>query len=173
MVLLIGGGETPIIFLFEVYIMAYVSQEDKKMLSPAIKAVLKKYDMKGTIAIQNNMTLVVNVKQGRLDVLGSWKRSALNCTSFDRSNEHDVMRMKHLMEETYVTVNPYWIESQYDDQEVTDFLLELKSAMEGPEFFCEDDMMTDYFHRSHYVDINIGNYGKPFVCTGIVDKLYV
>jgi len=47
--------------------MAYVSQADKKELAPAIKAVLKKYDMKATIAVRNHSTLVVKVKSGAID----------------------------------------------------------------------------------------------------------
>jgi len=42
--------------------MAYVSQADKKRLAPGIKAVLKKYDMKGTIAVRNHRTLVVKLR---------------------------------------------------------------------------------------------------------------
>ena len=41
--------------------MAYVSQEMKKELAPAIKAVLKKYRMKGSIAVNNHSTLEVNL----------------------------------------------------------------------------------------------------------------
>ena len=33
--------------------MAYISQDDKAKLAPGIKAVLKKYSMKGTIGIQS------------------------------------------------------------------------------------------------------------------------
>ena len=62
----------------------------------------------------------------------------------------------------YVQVNPYWIEENYDDPEVVAFLLELKDALEGPNFFCHDDSMTDYFHRSHYIDINVGQWDKPY-----------
>ena len=50
--------------------MAYVSQEMKKELKPAIKAVLKKYGMKGTIAVRDHMVLVCNLKKGKLDILG-------------------------------------------------------------------------------------------------------
>jgi hypothetical protein len=39
----------------------------------------------------------------------------------------------------------------------------MKAAMEGPDFFNEDDVQTDYFNRSHYVDINIGKYNKPYI----------
>ena len=47
--------------------MAYVSQSLKKQLAPAIKAVLKKYKMKGSIAVDNHSTLVVNLKSGAID----------------------------------------------------------------------------------------------------------
>ena len=42
--------------------MAYISQEEKKELAPAIKAVAKKYGRKVTIGIRNHMDLVVKVK---------------------------------------------------------------------------------------------------------------
>ena len=42
--------------------MAYISQDTKKELAPAIKAVLKKYNMKGTIGIDHHTSLRVRVK---------------------------------------------------------------------------------------------------------------
>ena len=119
--------------------MAYVSQEDKKKLAPAIKAVLKKYKMKGTLAIRHHSSLVCNIKSGELDVIG-----ALPVSEYGPRD--------------YVQVNPYWISENYDCPTVVAFLKELKAAMEGPDFFCEDDSMTDYFHRSHYIDINVGTF---------------
>lgn len=115
--------------------MAYVSQEKKAALAPQIKAVLKKYGMKGSIAVRHHSTLVVNIKQGPIQFN----------TNGDR----------------YIQVNTYWIDSHYEGA-ARDFLNELKAAMEGPDFFNEDDAMTDYFHRSHYVDINIGQWNKPY-----------
>jgi len=123
--------------------MAYVSQEMKKELAPQIKAVLKKYGMKGSIAVRHHMSLVCNIKSGKLDILG-----ALGASEYERD---------------YIQVNPYWIEENYDNPEVVAFLSELKEAMEGPNFFCHDDSMTDYFHRSHYIDINVGQFNKPYV----------
>lgn len=49
--------------------MGYMNQDRKKELAPAIKAVLKKYGVKGTIAVQHHSTLVVNIKEGDLDLL--------------------------------------------------------------------------------------------------------
>ena len=49
--------------------MAYMSQERKANLAPAIKAVLKKYKVKATIAVRNHSTLVVNIKSGSIDFI--------------------------------------------------------------------------------------------------------
>jgi hypothetical protein len=100
--------------------------------------------MKGTIAVRHHMSLVCNIKSGKLDILG-----ALPVSEYGPRE--------------YVQVNPYWIEENYDDPEVVAFLSELKEAMEGPNFFCHDDSMTDYFHRSHYIDINVGQWNKPYI----------
>ena len=46
--------------------MAYISQEMKAQVAPAIKTVLKKYGMKGTISVRNHMTLKVTLTDGPL-----------------------------------------------------------------------------------------------------------
>ena len=50
--------------------MAYINQEDKKRLAPNIKAVLKKYGVKGTISISHHSNLVVRLKEGKVDLYG-------------------------------------------------------------------------------------------------------
>jgi len=118
--------------------MAYVSQQDKKDLAPAIKAVLKKYNMKGSISVRHHSTLVVTVKSGAIDF-------------------SDYMRG-----DAYIDVNTYWIDQHYSGT-ARDFLNELLDAMKGPKYFNNDDAMTDYFSRSHYTDISIGSaWNKPY-----------
>jgi hypothetical protein len=116
--------------------MAYVSKEDKAKLTPAIKAVFARYGVKGTIAVRHHSALVVTVKSGVIDFGGN-----------------------------NIDVNVYWINEHYTGV-ARDFLNELHQAMMGPDWFCEDDAMTDYFHRSHYCDINIGRWDRPYVFTG-------
>ena len=148
--------------------MAFVSKEDKANLSPAIKAVIKKYNMKGTIAVRNHSTLVVNLREGELDILGAMKRTALKDAKYDRYNKYDVQSLNHVLERDNISVNHFWIEKNYDCPVVVAFLTELKEAMFGPEYFDESDSMTDYFHCSHYIDINVGKWNKPYNCTGEV-----
>ena len=118
--------------------MAYVSQADKKALAPAIKAVLNKYGMKGSISIRNHSTLCVTVKSGAIDF------------------------SEYMRGDAYIDVNPYWIDTHYAGIQ-RNFLNELLEAMKGPNYFNNDDIMTDYFSRSHYTDITIGTaWNKPY-----------
>jgi hypothetical protein len=123
--------------------MAYVSQEMKKELAPAIKAVLKKYRMKGSIAVNNHSTLEVNLSEGYVDCISKGER-ILGLGGVSKN------------------VNVYHIDEWYEGI-AKKFLNELLDAMKGPKYFNNDDAMTDYFSRSHYTDINIGKWNKPFV----------
>jgi len=117
--------------------MAYISQADKAELAPAIKAVLKKYGMKGSIAIKHHFSLVVNIQSGPLD--------------FD-----------HTHGDGYTQVNTYNIDRHYTGI-AKQFLTELLTAMKGTKWFDRSDIMTDYFHVAYYCEINIGKWNKPYV----------
>ena len=117
--------------------MAYVSQQDKKELAPAIKKVLSKYGMKGSISIRNHSTLQVTLQSGSIDF---------------KDYSHG---------DGYIQVNTYHIDAHYSGKAKA-FLNELLDAMKGPKYFNNDDAMTDYFHRSHYTDINVGKWNKPY-----------
>lgn len=141
--------------------MAYMNQETKAKLAPAIKAVLKKYSMKGTLGVRHHSSLVLNIKEGRLDLLGN-------------AQKHNDMVAERRGQQsypvgTYLQVNEYHAASwarETGNEEIANFYEEIKAAMEGPDFFNEDDAMTDYFYRSHYIDINVGQWNKPYIFTG-------
>ena len=115
--------------------MAYISQDDKAKRAPGIKAVLKKYSMKGTIGIRNHSELVVNIQSGAID--------------FGKD---------------YIQVNYYHIDRNYTEAAAA-FLHELVDAMKGDGWFNHSDTQTDYFHVAFYLSINVGNWNKAYVCT--------
>ncbi len=118
--------------------MAFMSQENKAKLAPGIKAVLKKYNMKGTISVNHHSTLVVTIKSGPLF-----------------QNIHGGNHQ----------VNNYYIKNHYDGKE-RDFLLELNAEMNIGNF-DNSDPQTDYFHVGWYVEISIGRWNKPYTCTAV------
>ena len=124
--------------------MAFVSKEDKANLAPGIKAVLAKYKVKGSISVRHNSTLVVKVTKGEIDFSEYMMRG-----EYPRN---------------YIEVNEYWMDEHYSGI-VLQFMAEMIAAMKGADFFDHSDSMTDYFYRSHYVDLNIGTWIKPYVFT--------
>ena len=119
--------------------MAYVSQEMKRELAPAIKAICKKYGIKGSLAVRHHSTLVLNIKSGKID--------------FAKDSTSDNFNYQ---------VNTYHTDSHYTGK-AKKFFAEVIAAMKGPKFFDNSDAMTDYFHVSHYIDINLGTWNKPYV----------
>ena len=127
--------------------MAYINQEDKKRLAPKIKAVLKKYGVKGSISISHHSNLVVRLKEGKVDLYGE-KTSPSWCGSHGSDS-----------------VNTYWINDHHTGKS-RDFLNELKAAMNDGNW-DKSDVRTDYFNVGWYSDIVVGNNsaGKPYVYT--------
>ena len=124
--------------------MAYISQEEKKELAPGIKAVLKKYGVKGTIAVRGYSSLVVNIKSGVLDLMG-------DCG---------------LPDEDSFQVNPYYAEERAKDPKIGSFYGELLAAMKGTKWYNNSDAQIDYFDIAYYVDINVGKWDTGYVYNG-------
>ena len=127
--------------------MAYISQEDKKTLAPAIKAVFKKYGLKGSISIKNHITLCANVSAGRLDLIG-----AAAAVGDFRSSGYYQGNAYGATNEKYKDINI----------DIFNFYEELKKAMRGALWFDKSDLMTDYHHTAYFMDINIGRWDKPY-----------
>jgi hypothetical protein len=122
--------------------MAYMSQDRKKELTPAIKAVLKKYNLKGSISVDNYSSLIVTISSGDIDFLKDSGRG-------------------------HISVNTYWIADHFTGR-AKDCLLELKAAMMTGNH-DNSDIMTDYFDVGWYIDIKIGKWDKPYNYTGEIE----
>lgn len=127
--------------------MAYMSQERKKALVAKAKPILSKYGVKATFAVRNHSTLVCNIKSSHIDFMGGdlvWKKSSLTSE--------------------YMDVNPYHYENQFQGRALA-FLKELIPVMNDGNY-DKSDIMTDYFNVGWYIDINIGEWKKPYVLLG-------
>ena len=131
--------------------MAYMSQAKKKELAPAIKNVLKKYGVKGSIGVNNHSSLVVNIREGSIDFIGM--ANAQNKEISERRNQ------PYYPNDGYIQVNHYYPENY---GEAAPFIKELSDAMHGAGWYNNSDIQTDYFDIAWYVDINIGKWDKPY-----------
>ena len=120
--------------------MAYVSQERKKSIEPAIKAILKEHGLKGSLGVHHHSTLVLNIKEGPIDFIGS---------------------MTSKSEDKYIQVNPYHVDSNYTGKARSVLRSLLKVMNNGNH--DNSDIMTDYHDVGWYVSINIGKWDQPYV----------
>jgi hypothetical protein len=121
--------------------MAYMSQEKKAKIAPQVKAILKKYNVKASLAVRNHMTLVLNVKQGPIDFIK------------DFGNPEDAAKFG-------IQVNTYWYHEHFVG-ESKKFLTEVITAMNDGNH-DRSDIQSDYFDVGWYVDVNIGQWNKPY-----------
>lgn len=132
--------------------MAYMNQERKAARAAAIKEICKRYEVKATLSIRNHSTLVLNIKSGAIDFIGNYNATTAARPGGFRNGSAVA---------TYLDVNPYWYQEHHTDAALA-FLSEVIPAMYGTDYYDESDAMTDYFHCSHYIDINIGQWNKPY-----------
>lgn len=66
--------------------MAYVSQELKAQLAPAIKDVCKKYGIKASLAVDHHSTLVLNISKGKINFFTSYNKIMKELTEYKYPN---------------------------------------------------------------------------------------
>jgi hypothetical protein len=132
--------------------MAYVSQEMKAKLAPRIKDICKKHGVKATLAVRHHSTLVLNIRQGSIDFIGNF-----NSVAGDRA------RPDHLPFQPAtksIDVNTYWYKEHFSGAALK-FLNEVMPVLNDGNW-DKSDVQTDYFNVGWYVDINIGQWDKPY-----------
>lgn len=131
--------------------MAYFNQEKKAIVKPLIDAVLKKYSVKGSIAVHDHSSLVVTLRSGDLNLMAAYN-------AVYSSNQ------------TYAQINHYHFSElarEWNYHRIADFIDDLVCAMRGADWYNKTDIMTDYFDTAYYIHINVGQYNKPYVYKGI------
>jgi len=137
--------------------MAYMNQDMKAKLAPAIKAVFARYGIKGSISVDNHSSLVVNIKSGKLDLIGEANR-------FNREYAERTGSRFYEVKDSY-QANAYRPDT-YADNTVGQFFRELTAAMRGDMWYDRSDIQTDYFETAYYLHINIGRWNRPYEFTG-------
>jgi hypothetical protein len=133
--------------------MAYMSQENKASKVPAIKAILKKYGLKGSIAVRHYSTLLLTITSGPIDFMES-----LNRIGLAKSN-----RLFTPVTDGYTQVNEYWYHEHFDGA-AKDCLSELYDVMNIGNH-DNSDIQVDHFDVGWYSNIYIGKWDKPYAYT--------
>lgn len=128
--------------------MAYMNVEKKNQIAALVKPICKKYGVKATFGCRNHMTLVMNIRSGRIDFLGDFN-AAVEKTG--RGSEC----------KSYISVNPYWYHEHFLGKSLK-FLNEVIPVLNTGNH-NRSDIQTDYFDVGFYIDVNIGHYNKPYI----------
>ena len=132
--------------------MAFMNQEKKALLAPAVKAILKKYGVKGSLAVSNSSSLVLNLKSGPIDFIKNYDETVSKRPGSTRQLMGDSKSLQ---------VNTYWYDEQYSGV-AKEFLGEVITAMKVGNW-NKSQIEVDYFDVGWYVNVNVGRWNKPYV----------
>lgn len=131
--------------------MAYMDQDKKAAIAAKIKPILKKYGVKATMAVHNHSTLVLNIKSGKMDFIENFVGNSKGLTS----EQGDYIRKNKIID-----VNTYCYKEHFTGQPLQ-FLSEVIPAMNTGNY-DNSDIQSDYFDIGWYIEVNIGQWNKPY-----------
>lgn len=139
--------------------MAYMNQEKKAKIAIALKPILAKYKVKGSLSVNNHSTIVLTVKSGKIDFIENFIQ-----TDVDKpyGNKMSQDRVDYIRKNNSLDVNPYWFQEHFSGV-AKNFLTDAMKALKSADWYDESDAQVDYFNTAYYVDINIGKWNKPYV----------
>jgi hypothetical protein len=132
--------------------MAYFNQERKKAMAPKIKEILKKYGLKGSLAVRHHSTVVLNIRSGEIDFISNFNECG-------RVKARDSYQAKG-----NIDVNVYWYKEHFAGRAL--MCLEELIPVLNQGNHNRSDIQSDYFDVGWYVDVNIGTWDKPYILEG-------
>lgn len=139
--------------------MAYMSQEKKAKIVAAVKPILKKYGLKGTFAVRNHSTIVLNIKSGKIDFIENYIATDANVPHGKKMAQDQI---DYIRKNQFLDINPYWFQEHFSGK-AKSALSEIFTAMKkAGDWFDKSDIQTDYFNTAYYVDVNVGKWSKPY-----------
>lgn len=137
--------------------MAYMSQDRKKEIAPKVKAILDQYKIKGSLSVRHHSTLVLNIKSGPIDFIENFIEADKN-KPYAKNMSQD--QIDYIRNNKSLDVNPYWFQEHFTGEALA-FLHKIFKAMNNGNH-DNSDIQTDYFDVGWYVDVNIGQWNKPY-----------
>ena len=135
--------------------MAYMSQEHKAAIKVQLAKVVP-HDWKWSLSVRHHSTLVLTIASSPIDLIAVYAVKGFNQEQRERLNDQ-------ANPVTHIDINPHWWKEHFEGD-----LLETFSGIFAAlnlDNFDKSDMQSDYFDVGHYVEVKVGRWDKPFVCT--------
>ena len=136
-----------------------MNQERKAKIATAIKPILAKYGVKGSLSVRNHSTICLTVKSGKIDFIENYIFTD-GVKPYAKHFSED--QIAYIRKNQSIDVNPYWFQEHFSGL-AKDFLTEAFQALKAADWYDESDAQIDYFNTAYYVDLNIGKWDKPYV----------
>lgn len=130
--------------------MAYVNQEKKALIASELKKVVPP-GWKYSLAVENRSTIVMTIYSAPINIIKAFKPTPY----FDPSTA------------THLSVNPFHFRSQMShiaNPALAETIAQILGALNTGNY-DRSDPQTDYFDVGHYVELRVGRWDKPFVCS--------
>jgi hypothetical protein len=135
--------------------MAWMNQTRKAKIAQALKPVLAKYGVKGSLSVRNHSTICLT---GKIDFIENYIKTDAEKPYAKHFSEDQVA---YIRKNQSIDVNPYWFQDHFTGKAKA-FLTEALQALKSADWYDESDAQTDYFNIAYYVDLNIGKWNKPY-----------
>ncbi len=124
--------------------MAYIRTEEVREIRNTLKEEFGP-DLKFGVKKQHHSSVLVTIKKGNVDF-------------------SDIMREG---DRGYTQINQYHLGNYGHHQFLFEDIMNVikkapGKAENGREWFDESDSMVDYFHTAFYINLEVGNYSKPY-----------
>ena len=132
--------------------MAYIKTEEVSAIRNELKKRFGHTGLKFGVKKQHHSSVHVTIKAGPIDF-------------------SDIYRDHYGSGDHYAQVNAYHLSNYGQHQPFFEEVLKIIKtapalAEGGREWFDKSDAMTDYFHTAFYINLNVGEYDKPYVYNG-------
>ena len=139
--------------------MAYMNQERKAKIATALKPILAKYGVKGSLSVRNHSSIVLTLKSGKIDFVENYIATDKAGFTGKKMSQDQI---DHIRKNQSLDVNPYWFQEHFSGK-AKEFLTEAFKALKSADWYDESDAMTDYFNTAYYVDLTVGKWNKPYI----------
>lgn len=136
--------------------MAYINQDTKAKIVASLKPLLAFYGIKATFAVRNHSTFVVNIKAGEIDFIGN------HCHTVADNPRYSAENIKWIKDKQHMQINQFWFQEHFTGKAL-EFMTELYNRIKSQgKWYDNSDIMTDYFDTAFYIDVNVGQWDKPY-----------
>lgn len=123
--------------------MAYMNQERKRKIQSAVKPILDKYKLKGSLRC-SKIAITLTIRSGAVDFIS------------------DFLGESERVGQWPCSVNTFWINEHWSGI-ANQVLTELNAAMQAADYYDRSDAHIDYFDTAYYYHILLGDNAQPYL----------